>query len=68
MRPKRLALPLLIGLTLPALAADYTTLEATSWTDVTTHEPGDSTPTISYTFTPGTPPAEFARLKVVQSP
>jgi autotransporter-associated beta strand protein len=42
------------------------TLASDSWTDVVTHGPGLllSNPTISYTFTPGTPAKEFARLQV----
>jgi hypothetical protein len=37
-----------------------------AWTDAVTHGPGllVSNPTISYTFTPGTPAKKFARLKV----
>jgi hypothetical protein len=45
-----------------------TTLQANSWTAEVTQPAGDATPTISYTFTPGTPPREFARLKVVKNP
>jgi autotransporter-associated beta strand protein len=42
------------------------TLQAGSWADEVTHGPGllISNPTISYTFTPGTPDKKFARLKV----
>jgi hypothetical protein len=43
-------------------------LENNSWTDVATQPPGDPAPSISHTFTPGAPPKQFARLKVVQSP
>jgi len=43
-----------------------TTLAAGSWTEVVIRAAGDATATIEYTFTPGSPPVEFARLKVVQ--
>jgi hypothetical protein len=41
-----------------------------AWTDVLTHGPGllVSNPTISYTFTPGTPVKKFARLEVLSAP
>lgn len=45
-----------------------TTLEAGSWTAEVTQPAGDTNPTISYTFTPGSPAKKFARLKVVQVP
>lgn len=44
------------------------TLGAGSWTAEVTQAAGDATPTISYTFTPGTPVKKFARLKAVQVP
>jgi autotransporter-associated beta strand protein len=43
------------------------TLAANSWTPVVTQAAGNTTPTIEYTFTPGTPAKQFARLKVVQA-
>lgn len=43
------------------------TLAAESWTPVVTQAAGDASPTIEYTFTPGNPVKEFARLKVVQA-
>ena len=41
-----------------------------AWTDSVTHSPAllVSNPTISYTFTPGTPSKKFARLEVVTAP
>lgn len=45
-----------------------TTLQAGSWTPEVTQSAGNPAATISYTFTPGTPDAEFARLKVIQIP
>jgi autotransporter-associated beta strand protein len=45
-----------------------TTLAAGSWTPVVTQPAGDGTSTISYTFTPGTPVKNFARLSVTQVP
>ena len=48
-----------------------TTLAAGSWTAAVTQSPGDPgvpLPAISYTFTPGTPVREFARLNVIQIP
>ncbi len=46
------------------------TLESGSWTTAVTHGPGllISNPTISYSFTPGSPLTKFARLKVVTTP
>jgi hypothetical protein len=41
-----------------------TTLQAGSWTDEVTQAAGNSDPTISFTFTPGTPAKKFARLKI----
>ncbi|MEX1114080.1 MAG: autotransporter-associated beta strand repeat-containing protein [Akkermansiaceae bacterium] len=43
------------------------TLVAESWASVVTQAAGSTDPTIEYTFTPGTPVKEFARLKVVQA-
>jgi hypothetical protein len=42
------------------------TLATGSWTDAVTHGPEllDTNPTISYTFTPGTPARKLARLKI----
>ena len=45
-----------------------TTLQAGSWTDEVTQAAGNSDPTISFTFTPGTPARKFARLKVSIAP
>ncbi len=42
------------------------TLAPGSWTNAVTQAAGDASTTISYTFTPGTPTREFARLKVMQ--
>ena len=39
-----------------------------SWTPVITQSPADPALTIAYTFTPGTPVNNFARLKVTQAP
>jgi hypothetical protein len=41
-----------------------------AWTDVVTHGPGllITNPTISYTFTPGTPVKKFARLEELSEP
>jgi fibronectin-binding autotransporter adhesin len=39
-----------------------------SWTPQVTQAAGDSSPTISYTFTPGSPAKNFARLRVIQAP
>lgn len=44
------------------------TLAPGSWTDVVTHSPAQLGIPISYTFTPGSPPREFARLRVVKLP
>ncbi|MCH7224669.1 Ig-like domain-containing protein [Haloferula sp. A504] len=44
------------------------TLAPGSWVDAVTQAAGDPTATISYTFTPGSPDSEFARLKAEQSP
>ena len=38
-----------------------------SWTPQVTQAPGDATATIEYTFTPGSPVKQFARLKVIQN-
>ena len=43
------------------------TLAADSWTPVVTQAAGDTSLTIAFTFTPGTPVKEFARLKVLQA-
>jgi len=45
-----------------------TTLAAGSWTDAVTQAAGNTAPAISFTFTPGSPVKNFARLKVVQVP
>lgn len=45
-----------------------TTLAAGSWTTEVSQPAGDTTATISYIFTPGSPAKKFARLKVVQVP
>ncbi|MGJ8652522.1 MAG: autotransporter-associated beta strand repeat-containing protein [Opitutaceae bacterium] len=37
-----------------------------SWTDEVIQAAGDASATIEYTFTPGSPDKEFARLKVIQ--
>jgi hypothetical protein len=37
-----------------------------SWSDAVTHSPGDPRPTISHTYIPGSPPKDFARLKVTR--
>ena len=44
------------------------TLLSGSWTDAVTQLAGNPAATISYTFTPSTPPKKFARLKVNTSP
>ena len=44
-----------------------TTLAAGSWTTQVTQAAGNPAATISYTFTPSTPVANFARLKVTQN-
>jgi fibronectin-binding autotransporter adhesin len=44
------------------------TLGGGSWTPVITQSPADPALTIAYTFTPGTPVNNFARLKVTQAP
>jgi autotransporter-associated beta strand protein len=44
------------------------TLLSNSWTDAVTQNAGNATPTISYTFTPGSPVKKFARLKVITTP
>ena len=44
------------------------TLLADSWTAQVTQAPANPALTISYTFTPGTPEKNFARLKVTQVP
>ncbi len=43
------------------------TLAADSWTPAVTQAAGDTSLTITFTFTPGTPVKKFARLKVVQA-
>jgi autotransporter-associated beta strand protein len=43
------------------------TLAAGSWTPQVTQAPGDPAATISYTFTPSAPLADFARLKITQN-
>jgi hypothetical protein len=45
-----------------------TTLAPGSWTDEVTQPHTNNDPTISYTFTPGSPEKKFARLKVVRVP
>jgi hypothetical protein len=45
-----------------------TTLQTGSWTDEVVQPAGDTSATISYTFTPGSPERKFARLKVVRVP
>ena len=42
------------------------TLDAGSWSPAVTQPGGDPATDISYTFTPGTPAKNFARLKVTQ--
>jgi autotransporter-associated beta strand protein len=42
-------------------------LSAGSWTPQVTQPAGDATPTISHTFTLGSPARNFARLKVIQN-
>jgi autotransporter-associated beta strand protein len=44
------------------------TLALGSWTPQVSQAAGDSSPTISYTFTPGSPAKNFARLRVIQAP
>lgn len=44
-----------------------TTLAADSWTAEVTQPAGDTTLTISYTFTPSTLPKKFARLRVTRN-
>ena len=44
------------------------TLESNSWSPAVTHGSAELGSPISYTFTPGSPVKEFARLKVVQVP
>ena len=44
-----------------------TTLGSGSWTPQVTQPGGDPALTILYTFTPGSPPKNFARLKVTQN-
>jgi hypothetical protein len=44
------------------------TLLSGSWTDAVIQANTNNDPDISYTFTPGTPPKKFARLKVTQLP
>ena len=44
------------------------TLATGSWIDAVIQSNTNDDPTISYTFTPGTPAKKFARLKVVQVP
>ena len=44
-----------------------TTLATGSWTPQVTQPAGDPTATISYTLTPGSPAANFARLKITQN-
>jgi autotransporter-associated beta strand protein len=45
-----------------------TTLAPNSWTSAVTHGPADLAIPITHTFTPGSPPTQFARLKIIQSP
>jgi autotransporter-associated beta strand protein len=45
-----------------------TTLLPDSWSAEVTQAPGNASPTISYTFTPGSPARKFARLKAVTAP
>jgi autotransporter-associated beta strand protein len=44
-----------------------TTLETATWTPQVTQPAADPAATISYTLTPGTPTANFARLKITQN-
>ena len=44
-----------------------TTLETATWTPQVTQPAADPAATIAYTLTPGTPTANFARLKVTQN-
>lgn len=44
------------------------TLAPNSWTPQVTHTPGNASPTISYTLTPGSQGRIFVRLRVTQTP
>lgn len=44
------------------------TMAEGSWIPAVTHAAGNNAATISYTFTPGSPDKNFARLKVIQLP